>query len=145
LSTHEFLLKPGQWLGEGNITFTQSPDKIHFATRWTIDPKDHDEIVCTQQVEMQGSDEMVHNVFCLSDIAKGNFAIELENQLIGKVMGQGVLEPKTIAWEFRSHLNFQGYEVYKLQENGEYHFHAEYASPDQFRTIIDGRIWKKGD
>jgi hypothetical protein len=39
---------------------------------------------------------------------------------------------------------FEGFEVYEQQENGDYFLHAEYGSPDQFRTIIEGLIWRKG-
>jgi hypothetical protein len=69
--------------------------------------------------------------------------MELENELLGKVKGAGVIDEKTIAWEFHGTGGLEGFEVYELQDNGDYMMHAEYSSPDQFRTIIDGRIWKK--
>ena len=69
--------------------------------------------------------------------------MELENELLGTVKGTGVIDENTIAWEFHGTGGLEGFEVYELQDNGDYMMHAEYSSPDQFRTIIDGRIWKK--
>jgi hypothetical protein len=63
--------------------------------------------------------------------------------MLGSVQGKGIIDAKTIAWEFRGHPDFEGFEVYELQENGDFMLHAEYSSLDQIRTIIDGRIWKK--
>ena len=63
--------------------------------------------------------------------------------MVGQVVGKGILDPETIAWELKGLDGFEGYEVYEIQENGDYLFHAEYASDDQFRTIVDGRVWKK--
>lgn len=143
MNSHLFLFSQGVWLGEGNISFSASPESLHFATKWFVDKKNKEGILCTQDVELQDSEEMIHNTFFLSDLKNGVFAIQLENELIGSVAGSGLIEKDRIAWEFRSHLNFQGYEIYNLQDNGEYTFHAEYFSPDQFRTIIDGRIWMK--
>jgi hypothetical protein len=54
-----------------------------------------------------------------------------------------VIDAKTIAWEFRNNEEFQGFEVYELQENGDYMLHAEYSTSEDFRTIIDGRVWQK--
>lgn len=150
MTKHAFIFEPGQWIGEGRVRFSSSPDEIKFYTKWNIpDVKtggtstDRQTIYCFQQVEMRGTNEQVLNQFCFSEITPLGFLIELENELVGKVRGKGVIEPKTIAWEFRGHSNFEGFEVYELLENGDYMLHAEYSSLDQFRTIIDGRIWKK--
>ncbi len=98
---------------------------------------------CQQQVEMQGAENIVCNQFLIKKISADKFKIQLENELLGLVEGSGVIDSQTIAWEFRNNINTEGFEVYELQENGDYMLHAEYSSPDQFRTIIDGRIWKK--
>ena len=146
MESHLFLFEAGQWIGEGRVKFSASPEQIKFYTKWTIPAATGDEnpiIRCTQQVEMQGSSEQVVNNFQLSNISNGSFAIQIENDLVGKVQGKGVTDAKTIAWEFRGHPGFEGFEVYELTDNGDYMLHAEYSSPDQFRTIIDGRIWKK--
>ena len=147
VKTHSFIFQEGHWIGEGKIVFSSSPEFLKFYTRWTF-PKaaviDKREMIrCTQDVEMQTEQEHVQNHFTFSDITDGKFVIELENDLIGYVSGTGVYDEKKIAWEFRGHPNFEGFEVYEIQDNGDYMFHAEYVSPDQFRSIIDGRVWKK--
>lgn len=100
-------------------------------------------IRCQQQVEMEGGEENVFNNFAFSDIHPDSFAVELTSGILGTVTGKGVIDTKTLAWEFRNFPEFEGFEVYELQENGDYMLHAEYASAEQIRTIIDGRIWRK--
>jgi len=140
--SHQFIFNPGRWVGEGRITFSSSSEMLRFYTSWVLNPEEDSKIACNQRVEMQGAPEVVENNFSIYDISKSKFGIDLENDLIGKVIGTGVIDEKTIAWEFRGNAGLEGFEVYELQENGDYMLHAEYAS-DQFRTIIDGRVWKK--
>ena len=68
--------------------------------------------------------------------------MELHNELVGHVIGKGVYSDKEVAWEFRGHPSFEGFEVYHLRDDGDWSVHAEFASPDQFRTVINGRVWK---
>lgn len=139
-----FIFSSGLWVGEGKITFTASPEVLTFFTRWeTKDGIREHEMISHQQVEMQGVDDKVLNRFRFFDINPKGFGVELENDLVGCVRGKGVIAAKEVAWEFRGHKNFEGFEVYRLKDNGDYVVHAEFASPDQFRTIIDGRIWRK--
>lgn len=140
---HVFILQPGIWVGEGKITFSASPEHVRFYTKWIIQDTQNEQIACKQTVEMQGGMDPVYNEFTFSNLKSDGFTIELQNDLFGNLKGTGILEAKTIAWEFRGHSQFEGFEVYELQDNGDYMLHAEYASPDLFRTIIDGRIWKK--
>lgn len=140
---HKFIFHPGLWIGEGKVTFSASPDHIRFYTKWRIEHGVEGVIACWQQVEIQGTDEHVFNNFRMMNITPQGFDIELENELMGKIHGKGLVDEKTVAWEFRGGPEFEGFEVYELQEDGDYMVHAEYASPDQYRTIIDGRIWKK--
>jgi len=141
---HEFIFTPGRWIGEGRISFSSSRDHLRFYTSWLIETEEQsDTMRCQQQVEMQGAENIVCNQFLIEKTAPDKFKIQLENELLGFVEGQGILDTQTIAWEFRNNPNTEGFEVYELQENGDYMLHAEYSSPDQFRTIIDGRIWKK--
>lgn len=140
----EFIFKPGVWIGEGKITFSSSPEFVKFYTKWTMTEEHPGFIQATQTVEMEGVDEHVVNTFTFYDIGQEKFSVLLRNQLIGSLKGTGVIDPTTIAWEFRGVPDsFEGFEVYKLQENGDYSLHAEYTSSDQFRTIIEGLIWKK--
>ena len=78
---------------------------------------------------MQGIDESVFNNLVFSDATPSSFSVLLENDLIGRVNGKGVIDPKTIAWEYRSGTDFEGFEVYELQDNGDYMMHAEYFIP----------------
>ena len=143
---HQFIFQPGHWIGEGRIVFSASPESIRFFTKWVLQPPEPTGISCTQEVEMQGSEPNMKNIFQFSNITPKDFLVELENDILGKVKGKGLIDPKTIAWEFHSQgEGLEGFEVYELQENGDYMLHAEYASQDQFRTVIDGRIWKKSE
>lgn len=143
MAKHLFLFTPGIWLGEGVVTFSASPEHIRFYTKWQVNDIDSMlAIPCEQKVELQDTNEKVINELSLYNITSTNFLIKLENALFGQVTGKGLIDDKTIAWEFRSPEAIEGYEVYEIQDNGDYLFHSEYAS-DQFRTIIDGRIWKK--
>ncbi len=141
--SHAFILQSGTWLGEGKITFNNSPDSISFYTKWTFNDPSDGTIIASQEVEMMGVPDKVQNQFLISDISDESFIIQLENEDVGMVIGKGVIDEKAVAWEFRESNGFEGYEVFTKSENDEYTFHAEYASTEQFRTIIDGRIWKK--
>lgn len=147
MAQHLFILSPGIWLGEGKISFSASSEQIPFSTRWTIQEEEQHEgkvkISCLQEVEMRDGNEKLKNHITLSEVTQTNFVVELSNEMVGKVTGKGVIDAKTIAWELREKSGFEGFEVYELQDNGEYFFHAEYASTENFRTIIDGRVWKK--
>lgn len=139
-----FIFNPGVWIGEGKITFSTSPENIHFYTKWIIEDFDKKiGYVCQQQVEMQGVNESVFNNLVFSDVTADAFIVTLENELMGTIFGKGIIDATTIAWEYRQGNDFEGFEVYELQDNGDYMLHAEYSSPDQYRTIIDGRIWQK--
>jgi len=137
---HSFILKPGQWVGEGTVSFSASPEQLYFITKWEINSKNKERIQCNQEVRMEGGEEPLLNKFHVFDVTDNTFKIILENSIVGQVSGTGIIDEKTIAWEFRGHIGFQGYEVYEAEGDDLYKFHAEYASPDQFRTIIDGHV-----
>lgn len=118
---------------------------LRFYTKWIVEPPFDKIVNCQQQVEMEGRDENVFNNFTFSNIKANSFDVELTSELLGTIKGKGVIDAKTVAWELRGHADFEGFEVYELQENGDYMVHAEYISTEQYRTIIDGRIWKKSD
>lgn len=142
IAKHSFILEPGEWVGEGTVAFSSGEKELYFITQWGIDLSEEDEIECSQQVRMEGALETVVNSFQIYDVTSKSFNITLENELLGKVSGTGIIDDTTIAWEFRGHIGFQGFEVYKLEGEGLYKFHAEYTSPDHSRTIIDGHIRK---
>lgn len=138
--TH-FIFSKGVWLGEGVIAFAGSPDTVKFFTRWTIEKEKDGMIACMQEVELHGLEQKSENAIHFTLLKEGDFKISLENELMGKVTGKGIWDKKKMAWELRDQPGMEGYEVYELQENGEYIFHSEFSSPP-FRTIIDGRLWK---
>ena len=69
--------------------------------------------------------------------------MQLTTAEMGTVKGTGVISPKLIAWEDRHDIDSEGFDVYELQPDGNYIMHAEFISTVQYRTIVDGRIWKK--
>lgn len=145
MTQHQFLFHPGSWIGEGRVSFNASAEIIRFYTKWLIEAAVNGEISSLQEVEMQGTEPNMFNRFKVSQVTPISFVIALENELLGQVTGSGVVDEKTIAWEFHGKGSLEGFEVYELQDNGDYLLHAEYSSLDQFRTIIDGRVWKKSD
>ncbi|MCE2982136.1 MAG: hypothetical protein LW832_01095 [Parachlamydia sp.] len=144
MSDYEFIFSDGIWLGEGKITFSSSPEFIKFYTRWQIVKEESDQIHAVQVVEMQGIQEQIINKFIFYDIKPKKFSLVLENQIVGKISGTGLrTDGSTVAWEFRGQSTLEGFENYERQENGDYFLHAEYGSPDQFRTIVEGLVWRK--
>lgn len=147
MKDHTFIFTPGKWLGEGTIKLNMAKEEMRFFTRWTIGEKDQSGIITTsQEIEISGIGDLMKNEFLFSKIKEDSFAIELENQSLGKVIGKGVITKKIIAWEFRQgNLGFEGLELYELDGKDKYKVHAEYATTEDFRTIIHGKIWRKLD
>ena len=116
---HLFLFTPGVWLGEGVVSFSASPEKVRFYTKWLIYEADaSNTIVCQQKVELQGTDENVINDVSISNITPAGFSVHLENTLFGKVAGKGIIDDKTIAWEYRNPDVVEGYEVHEFKITG---------------------------
>ncbi len=141
---HNFLFNPEEWIGDGTITFNEFGHGLKFYTRWKVFDSNKTEVSCSQEIEVEGLMDKTQNRFTLSEIKPGSFSITLENESLGKVIGKGVMDDKTVAWEFSNkELGFEGFEIYELQEDGNYVTRGEYVSIDQLRTIIEGKIWKK--
>lgn len=143
---HNFLFKPGNWIGEGSIELSNVEEKLVFYTRWRSLSADPDlmEIDSTQEIQVSGQSDIMLNQYLLSTFDTKRFDVELENQAWGKVYGEGMVDDGFIGWEFRNNdLGLEGYEYYQLQDDGSYEMKAEYASQDDFRTQITGRIWKQ--
>lgn len=145
MTNHGFILTPGTWSGEGKITLNMIEEELLFNTNWTIQPRDFSgKVLCTQEIQIQGLSEHMHNDLTFYDFAPKQFAVDMENQNIGRIAGAGVVDEKMIAWEFRNpESSFEGYETYTLQDDGSYLMHGEYVTADQFRTQIEARIWPK--
>ena len=140
---NEFILETGTWLGEGKISFTASPEFIKFYTRWTIEKISDNLIKAIQTVEMIGVLEQLVNTFLITNIKRNSFVITLENNVVESIQGKGLRSESSIAWEFRGQKDFEGFEVYERQENGDFFMHAEYGSPEQYRTLVEGLICAK--
>ncbi len=145
MKKHAFLFSPQKWLGEGKITLSMSDEELNFYTRW--EPKEPDTdgaIAALQEVEISGVPDVMENQFRISDLTPTQFVIQLENASLGTITGKGIIKDDLIAWEFRNNdLGFEGFEFYEKQEDGGYLMRAEYATPDQFRTVIRGKIWER--
>lgn len=145
MDTHKFIFEPGQWLGEGKISLSMMDEKLSFFTRWKVPEKDPSgRVECVQEIQVAGLSDLMLNEFIFSEISSGNFNIELENQSLGRVIGSGIQREDVIAWEFRMpEHGFEGFEFYEKISEDEYKMHAEYATNDEFRTVIHGRVWKQ--
>ncbi len=143
MSKHAFILAPSSWLGEGKIQLNMVEEELGFVTRWSISDRDPTgKIECVQEIQVKGLSDVMHNQFSFYDITQSNFAVDLENPALGRVVGTGIISEKVIGWEFRvEDLGFEGFEFYELQEDGSYLMRAEYATSDQFRTVIRGKVW----
>jgi len=145
MSKHPFIFSPGAWLGEGKIKLNMVEEELAFVTRWNCDSPDPEgKIECIQEIQVKGLSDIMHNQFVLYDMNSGEFAIDLENQALGRIVGKGLINDKVIAWEFRvEDIGFEGFEFYEKQSDDSYLMRAEYATSDQFRTLIQGRVWKQ--
>ena len=144
LTKHSFLFSSQEWVGDGTITFNEFGHGLKSYTHWKVQDLAEDHLTCIQEIEVEGLMDKTQNRFNLTNIKNNTFTISLENESLGKVIGKGVYDDKTVAWEFSNkELGFEGFEVYELQEDGGYITRGEYISIDQLRTIIEGKIWKK--
>ncbi len=145
MKNHTFIFQPGHWLGEGKIKLSMMDESLSFYTRWKIPESDKGgNLECVQEIQVAGLSDLMLNEFVFSDISSGNFNIELENQSLGRVIGSGIKSEEVIAWEFRMpEHGFEGFEFYERTQEDEYVMHAEYATNDDFRTVIHGRVWKQ--
>ncbi|MFI0435934.1 MAG: hypothetical protein ACH350_09495 [Parachlamydiaceae bacterium] len=143
MMNHTFIFNSGVWLGEGKITLTVSPECLTFFTKWEIKEQTEGVMTATQIVEIEGMEERMINCFTFKEIVSTTFGVFLENHLVGSVIGQGVLNDLTIKWMYHTQSNFEGFEIYEKQKNGNYFFHAEYGAPDEYQTRIEGLIWSK--
>lgn len=140
---HPFIFTPNSWLGEGRIQLNMVEDELAFFTRWNAaSPNASGHIECVQEIQVKGLSDIMINHFVFYDLTPTTFAVDLENQALGKVVGTGVINDGVIGWEFRvPDIGFEGFEFYEKQSDGSYLMRAEYATSDQFRTLIKGKVW----
>lgn len=145
MSHHSFLFHPKKWLGEGKINLSMVEEELDFFTRWNMGTLDSEgKIPAFQEVQIKGMNDIMHNQFLIKDLSTSQFTIELANAALGTIVGKGIIKEDLVAWEFRENeIGFEGFEFYERQPDGTYLMRAEYATPDQYRTIIRGKIWEK--
>lgn len=116
-------------------------DILNFSMSWTILPEEEGKIYFNQVIAINDIADRMRNNFCVYNMTASEFEIDLENAIVGKVIGKGVISPKVIAWEFRRRdQEFEGYEIYELQENGSYKMRAEFTAGEGLRTHVEGFI-----
>ncbi len=142
MMNHAFIFTAGVWKGSGSISFSMADDILEFTTLWTVLPSEDGNFYFSQEIAIQGLSETMRNQFTLRPLNNESFDIVLENQIIGKVMGSGLISDETIAWEFRrKDQEFEGYEIYELQEDGSYKMKAEFTAGAGLRTYVSGQIF----
>ena len=146
MSKHPFILETGRWIGEGHIRFSMMEEgPLSFVTSWEIPAPDcKGKVAAVQEIRVAGLAQNMCNRLVFYDIQSNQFAIELQNQSLGAVIGQGIINPALFGWEFRlEKFGFEGFEFYETgKEERTYLFHAEYATAEDFRTVIHGKIWR---
>jgi hypothetical protein len=143
---HHFLFTPGPWLGEGVIRLSNIEEELKFFTRWKTSPFDPQiwELDSLQEIQIAGHSDIMLNQYLFSALEGKRFEVELENQAWGRVFGEGMIDQGFVGWEFRDNdIGFEGYEFYQLQDDGTYLMKAEYVSGEDYRTTIEGKIWKQ--
>lgn len=140
---HVFIFQSGIWVGEGKITIGLSSGFMKFYTKWEIEKEDSRLITAIQRVELDRGASHLINRFSFACTENQHFFVSLQNESVGNAEGKGLWDEKKLAWEFRDPHVFEGFEVYELQDNGDYFFHAEYGTPDAFKTTVEGLIWKR--
>lgn len=139
---HRFLFEAGNWQGEGTIRFSLTENALSYHTFWHVHGLQDNVILATQRVQIVGSDEEVVNRLRVSEIGTEKFLMGLENPVLGAAMGTGLVDQQRVAWEFRGkQASFEGFEIYEKDPSG-YLVKAEYASKDDSRTMIEGRLWR---
>lgn len=137
-----FIFNPGCWLGKGKIAIQGAAGTLDFYTRWVVSQGKGEAFSAVQTVEMVGVEEHVTTSYVFTDITETTFAVFLDNKSIGQVVGKGVFSASSVAWEFHSPL-LEGYESYDLLNDDTYVMRAEYSSTHQYRTRIEGTLWRK--
>ena len=127
-----FLSETGNWLGEGEIELSESPEKLKFFCRWKIEVGEVTRAV--QEVQIEGVEEVMTNHYIFS-----GEGVELTNEGFSGVQGKVLREEGVIGWEFHGLL--EGFEIYRQHGDTHTHMRAEYTSGEGLRTKIEGTIW----
>ena len=141
---HSFIFCPGTWLSEGKLQLNMLEDELVFFARWHVKERDGQGCIeCTQEIQVRGLSDIMVNHFLFSDITPSSFAVTMDNHAVGKVSGIGTSQEDVVGWEFRvPEIGFEGFEFYKKQSDELYHVRGEFATMDDLRTIIYGKVWR---
>ncbi len=120
-------------------------EELIYYTRWNlVGINEEGKITAIQEIQIKGIADTMQNQFLITNLTSTEFDIELENASLGLIKGKGIIKENLVAWEFRDQeVGFDGFEFYEKQPDGSYLMRAEYATPDQHRTVIKGKIWEK--
>jgi hypothetical protein len=130
-------------LGQGEISFSYSPNHLRFYTRWEIQPfVENRGIICRRHVEIIGVKEPTESVLTIMPIDDILFQLQMESESLGNWKGDGHIDGESIRWGCIDDQENFGIEKFTRQEDGSYLFHAEYASA-ALRTIVSGHLWRK--
>jgi len=140
--SHRFIFHPGTWDGSGIITFSMAEDVLEFSMKWIVLPSEDHQTYFHQEIDIKSFPEKMSNHFTIWRISENAFEIQLENNIVGKVLGSGLITPQSIAWEFRrKDQEFEGYEIYELQPDKSYKMRAEFTAGAGMRTQVTGQIY----
>jgi hypothetical protein len=139
---HLFLLEKGIWKGNGLIQISMVKETLNFEKRWMIHSKDFlGRVEALQINQIEGLPEPTKNEYLFYNISKNSFTVELQSPHLGKIVGVGFIDEKSIGWEFRKNeKEFEGYETYHLQNDGSYEMQGEYITADHFRSKISSKL-----
>lgn len=135
-----FIFEPGEWVGEGEISFFAGAQKSSYRTKWEIHPIFKERVLAVHSVFLKGVDEPIMNFYRFSSFEEGLFKVEMENILFGKVEGAGLIETDRVKWEFTETPHFRGFEEYTRLGNGSYRAVAAYTSGDGGTSQIVGTL-----
>jgi hypothetical protein len=134
------------WLCQGKIKINVVQDELSFCARWVVSKSEESEVICTQEIEVEGMEDKIENKLHITNIKDGKFDIVVQNDIWGEATGTGRIYPEKIAWEVRKHgPGFEGLEIYSLAEDGKYTIRSDFMTPNEYRSHIEGAIWKKSD
>lgn len=150
MKSHPFIYSPYKWLGEGIIELNMLEEPLGFCTRWVVHPWEEGKelssrtIECVQEIQVKGLSDMMTNQFIFSSFTATAFEVYMENYAVGQVRGKGFWDTNKLGWEFRvPETGFEGFELYEKQEDGSYLLYGEFATADDLRTKIRGKLWKQ--
>ncbi len=135
-----FILEPGKWVGEGQITFSVTNQSVNYRTVWTIHPEHKGAILAQQMVYLEGVEEPTRNFYKFSRQQGESFSVIMENPLFGDVSGQATLNEELFEFEIAHSNEFFGKESYRSLPENCFEVSATYTSEEKETTQIRGLL-----